>query len=72
VGEPEADRSDADISTRVNKPENDDPSIVEPVELATDVTAGARRGSNLVGTHTCSFVAIAAIQEPNPLSRHSS
>ena len=25
------------ISTRVNKPENDDPSIVEPVELATDV-----------------------------------
>jgi putative SOS response-associated peptidase YedK len=25
------------ISTRVNKPGNDDPSIVEPVELATDV-----------------------------------
>src|SRR5262245_12467808 len=24
------------ISTRVNKPENDDPSIVEPVEPATD------------------------------------
>jgi putative SOS response-associated peptidase YedK len=24
------------ISTRVNKPENDDPTIVEPVELATD------------------------------------
>jgi putative SOS response-associated peptidase YedK len=24
------------ISTRVNKPENDDPAIVEPVELATD------------------------------------
>jgi putative SOS response-associated peptidase YedK len=24
------------ISTRVNKPENDDPSILEPVELATD------------------------------------
>jgi putative SOS response-associated peptidase YedK len=24
------------ISTRVNKPENNDPSIVEPVELATD------------------------------------
>lgn len=24
------------ISTRVNKPENDDPSIVEPVELASD------------------------------------
>jgi hypothetical protein len=23
------------ISTRVNKPENDDPSIVEPIELAT-------------------------------------
>jgi hypothetical protein len=23
------------ISTRVNKPENDDPSIIEPVELAT-------------------------------------
>jgi hypothetical protein len=22
--------------TRVNKPENDDPSILEPVELATD------------------------------------
>ena len=26
------------ISTRVNKPENDDPSIVELVELATDAT----------------------------------
>ena len=26
------------ISTRVNKPENEDPSIVEPVELATDAT----------------------------------
>jgi putative SOS response-associated peptidase YedK len=25
------------ISTRVNKPENDDPSIVEPIELAVDV-----------------------------------
>jgi putative SOS response-associated peptidase YedK len=24
------------ISTRVNKPENDDPSIVEPIELSTD------------------------------------
>ena len=24
------------ISTRVNKPENDDPSILEPVELATN------------------------------------
>jgi hypothetical protein len=24
------------ISTRVNKPENDDPSIVESIELATD------------------------------------
>jgi len=24
------------ISTRVNKPENDDPSIVEPIELATN------------------------------------
>jgi putative SOS response-associated peptidase YedK len=24
------------ISTRVNKPANDDPSIVEPIELATD------------------------------------
>jgi hypothetical protein len=24
------------ISTRVNKPENDDPSIVEPVQLASD------------------------------------
>ena len=24
------------ISTRVNKPENDNPSIVEPIELATD------------------------------------
>jgi hypothetical protein len=31
-------RADADvmlpISTRVNKPENDDPSIVEPLELS--------------------------------------
>jgi hypothetical protein len=25
------------ISTRVNKPENDDPSIIEPIEVATDV-----------------------------------
>jgi putative SOS response-associated peptidase YedK len=24
------------ISTRVNKPENDDPSVVEPIELATN------------------------------------
>jgi hypothetical protein len=24
------------ISTRVNKPEDDDPSIVDPIELATD------------------------------------
>jgi hypothetical protein len=24
------------ISSRVNKPDNDDPSIVEPVEVATD------------------------------------
>jgi putative SOS response-associated peptidase YedK len=24
------------ISTRVNKPENDNPSIVDPIELATD------------------------------------
>ena len=24
------------ISTRVNKPENDDPSIVEPIQVATD------------------------------------
>jgi hypothetical protein len=24
------------ISTRLNKPENDDPSIVEPIELSTD------------------------------------
>jgi putative SOS response-associated peptidase YedK len=24
------------ISTRVNKPENDDPSIIEPVKLASD------------------------------------
>jgi len=24
------------ISTRVNKPENDDPSIVEPIKLAPD------------------------------------
>jgi putative SOS response-associated peptidase YedK len=24
------------ISTRVNKPENDDPSIVEPIKVTTD------------------------------------
>jgi len=24
------------ISTRVNKPENDDDSIIEPIEMATD------------------------------------
>jgi putative SOS response-associated peptidase YedK len=28
------------ISARVNKPENDDPSIVEPIELATDAAWG--------------------------------
>jgi putative SOS response-associated peptidase YedK len=28
------------ISTRVNKPENDDPSIVDPIESATDVAYG--------------------------------
>jgi hypothetical protein len=28
--------ADVAISTRVNKPENDDASIVEPVEPATD------------------------------------
>jgi putative SOS response-associated peptidase YedK len=27
------------ISTRVNKPENDNPSIVEPVEVAPDAVA---------------------------------
>ena len=27
------------ISTRVNKPENDDPSIVEPIELTTAVAS---------------------------------
>jgi putative SOS response-associated peptidase YedK len=27
------------ISTQVNKPENDDPSIVEPIELATAVAS---------------------------------
>jgi hypothetical protein len=26
------------ISTRVNKPENDDPAIVKPIELAPDAT----------------------------------
>jgi putative SOS response-associated peptidase YedK len=26
------------ISTRVNKAENDDPSIVEPIQLSTDAT----------------------------------
>jgi hypothetical protein len=25
------------ISTRVNKPENDDPSITEPIQFSTDV-----------------------------------
>jgi hypothetical protein len=28
------------ISTRVNKPENDDPSIVEPIQLTTDAAKG--------------------------------
>ncbi len=28
------------ISTRVNKPENDDPSIVEPIEVATERRGG--------------------------------
>ena len=30
------------ISTRVNKPENDDPSIVEPIESATDAGRSQR------------------------------
>ena len=30
------------ISTRVDKPENDDPSIVEPIELATSAALAAR------------------------------
>jgi hypothetical protein len=25
-----------EISTRVNKPENDDPSVLEPIQLASD------------------------------------
>ena len=38
------DRSKAmwSISTRVDKPENDDPSIVEPIELATSAALAAR------------------------------
>jgi hypothetical protein len=35
------------ISTRVNKPENDDQSILEPVEVATD--AAFRKGLSEVG-----------------------
>jgi hypothetical protein len=33
-------RADADVAniTRVNKPENDDSSIVEPIELATSAS----------------------------------
>jgi len=31
------------ISTRVNKPENDDPSIIEPIELATGVAKATHR-----------------------------
>jgi hypothetical protein len=30
------------ISTRVNKPENDNPSILEPVEPATDAAMSIR------------------------------
>jgi putative SOS response-associated peptidase YedK len=30
-----------DLSMRVNRPENDDPSIVEPIELATDAANGS-------------------------------
>src|SRR5262245_41483703 len=29
------------ISTRVNKPENDDPSMIEPIQLSTDAAAAA-------------------------------
>ena len=36
------------ISTRVNKPENDDPSIVEPIELATDAAQGGGEGQGWV------------------------
>jgi putative SOS response-associated peptidase YedK len=32
------------ISTRVNTPENDDASIVEPIELATDAKFAERVG----------------------------
>jgi putative SOS response-associated peptidase YedK len=31
------------ISTRVNKPENDDPSIVEPIEVAPDAASPPNR-----------------------------
>jgi putative SOS response-associated peptidase YedK len=34
------------ISTRVNKPENDDPSIIEPIELASDAGTALRRLRN--------------------------
>ena len=35
------------ISTQVNKPENDDPSIVEPIELATGPRRAGDRASIL-------------------------
>jgi hypothetical protein len=36
------------ISTRVNKPENDDPTIIELIKLATDA-AVARQTPDLLG-----------------------
>ena len=33
-------------ATRVNKPENDDPSIIEPIELASDAGTALRRLRN--------------------------
>jgi hypothetical protein len=40
------------ISTRVNKPENDDPSIVEPIELTSSAAYAER--SYCLGNRSCS------------------
>jgi len=39
------------ISTRVNKPENDDPSIVEPIQLSTDAAYRWRLDSGMQPPH---------------------
>lgn len=58
------------ISTRVNKPENDDPSIIEPIELATAAVEARNASSSsekslLLSTLTAAIgMALASVVRP--------